>query len=136
MRTLLLLVFSMLLLGRASAQQSAGVTLEVSVDPRIELLAAALSQSEWPQARSGFFSPYARDVQQAFFNHRTHPFIQHLNRLKGRLSFVELLGWSLAFSTPPDLHSSASPAAEFVRSVGGQVEADNFAAELRQFARQ
>lgn len=136
MRTFLLLLVSLLLMGRASAQQSIGVTLDVSVDPRIELLSAALSQSEWPQARSGFFSSYARDVQQAFFNHRTDPFIQHLNRLKGRLSFVELLGWSLKFSNPPELQSSTSPSAVFVLSVGGPVEAETFAKELRQFAQQ
>src|SRR5437016_1572323 len=79
MRPLQLAALCLLLCGRATGDSG---KLIVTVDPRIELLAAAMSQSEWPQGRAGFFSPYAREMQQAFFAHRDHAFVKSLNALR------------------------------------------------------
>lgn len=83
-----LAVISMLFACSARAQDA---KLKVIVDPRVEMLSAALMQSAWPEGHSGFLSPYARDMQQAFFPHRQHPFIHKLNALKDKATLAKLV---------------------------------------------
>src|SRR5579872_5697636 len=120
--------------GRVNADEG---RVAVVIDPRIELVSAAMSQSDWVQARSGFFSPYAKEAQQQFFSYREHVAVQDLNLLRIRGVRIEgLLRWVLSLSPPPDLQPPSPPDERITRPAGCQTALDKLAADLRQFARE
>jgi hypothetical protein len=112
-----------------------GLRLEVEVDPRVELLSAAMCQSEWIRAIPTWLSSYAREMQQASFPYRSHPAVQRLNALHKRGVVIrDLMAWVLCYGPPPALEPRIKASAEFVEKAGGQAAADNLAASLRRFA--
>src|SRR5436305_2062837 len=97
MRRVSLLIVILLAAISAQAQER---PIKVSVDPRVELLATALMQSDWPDGRRGYLSPYARDMQQNSFGVRKHPFITEINARNGKLTLSELIALALSSADP------------------------------------
>lgn len=119
--------------GRTLAAES---KLQIGVDPRVELLSAALTQSSYSAGLNGFFSPYAQDAQKTFFPHRTHDAVQRLSSLHDRgVGLRDLFRWIAGRGALPDLARSADPDPELAVRSGGADRLEGLAGALTALAR-
>lgn len=119
---------SLLVASVASVAQVA----QVAIDPRVEMVCAALMQSDWPEGHNGFLSPYAREMQQTFFTFRKDPFVLKLNSLKGKMTVAELLVKALSVG-PPLSPSLRNPPSDRFAPPGRPAAGDPLGAELAAF---
>lgn len=123
MRRLLPTILFLLL---AAGARGDAPRITITVEPRLELLLCAMTQSEWPQPHAGFFAQYARDAQQQFFAERRHPAVQTLNALRRQgAPFDSLVRWALL---------DGQPDAALVSAAGGRETLERLDTELKSFA--
>ena len=123
---------SLLLLATASLSAAAqSERLTVGVDPRVELLSAALTQTVWSPALKGFFSPYAQDCQKTFFPFRNHAAVKQLNALHARgVELAELFVWITSRSQLPSLEATGGADPVLVKRARGAEALDKLASAL------
>lgn len=118
---------------------ASGPHLQVDVDPRIELLSAVLSLTDWPNNGpwSRFGSPYERDMQVAFASFKGHAAVRQLGALTQEdFAFDAPVEWILHYCSLPELRLCSPLSAEVLKRGGGQSKLDSLAEAFRDFARQ
>ena len=111
--------------------------IEVTADARMLLVTTVISL-----ATEGKFygkpvdEAYAEAVRTRFADHREHPAVKTAAGLVRRgFSYDAPVGWILHFSDPPELKQRHEPPDEIVKRAPTPAALDDFAAELRDFAK-
>jgi tetratricopeptide (TPR) repeat protein len=117
------------LLARPSA---AAVRLAFEIDPRVEVMSAALMLSD----SGGVDDEYSRDARAAFATLKDHPAVARLAALRARgVSPAAIARLMLELSAPPALAAPRPLSEETLAALGGRDATDALLAELRDFSR-
>lgn len=110
-------------------------SLEVRVDPRLELVTTLIALGAWGKDSGEVVaSAYALEVQQAFARHATHPAVEAVSAfLKADAAGLRPL-LRLALTLDSALAGTEPISTELALSLGGGEAAGTLSAHLRQFA--
>lgn len=112
--------------------------LEVSVDPRIELLSAVLNLTLWPELGPWCAgdTDYAHAMKEAFGGMRDHGAVRLLDAMvQDGFTFDAPLRWILHYGPPPTLEPKVPLDPQVLRRAGGEKALAELAAAMRDFAR-
>ena len=121
----------------AFAPQDASSKLEVSVDPRIELLATVqvLSGSGERGRINDYDFAYRRNIEEYFADHKDHPVVQTFSWMEQRgFSYDAPPTAMLHLSDPPGLKVTTPFTGYLALRGGGRQQLEDFISELRDFA--
>jgi hypothetical protein len=115
-----------------SAAPAPAPTLDVHVDPRVELLSIVLRLSGAPEYQTAGHTAYVADVDKAFAPHATHPVIAAARALRAEHGISFDAPMTLAINLDDSLHLQRPP--DDARFQG--VDLEPFLAQLRDFRAQ
>lgn len=119
----------------APAPPAAQAGMEVTIDPRIELVAAvsylAGDRAGWTPRSD---SPYRTAMMRWADRHRRHPAVARLRAIEG-FAYSYPAEAILAYGPPPALAPISPPSAQTLEAIGGQAALEAWVQSLRDFAR-
>lgn len=124
-----------MLLGLSAVAAAASPALEITVDPRIELVAAvSLLAGDRPGWTPREVSPYRARLVAFAEPHRGHPAVAVMREIRG-FAYSYPAEAILHFGPPPGLEPLAPMSKQVLDELGGQAALDRWVDSLRRFAR-
>lgn len=141
MRTsvLVLVVFSLLSQGCSRVSEETASPITVTVDPRMELLAAVqylAGYRERFRLLTSLDFPYRKELEETFSPFKSHPAVSLFGEMaEAGFTYDAPPTLMLHLSAPPELTVKVPLTEYILRRAGGKAKAEKFIALLRDFAR-